>query len=95
MSFSFYQFLKQRYSRHIAPSSEGKLATSNQDPGLDDEVKIIQSQKKEYLDMKYTQSFLSKEMRKEMLSIEERLRNEIKMELSNMHKLLKDTLVKK
>ena len=83
MCFALYQFWKQRYTRLFAPTLVAKLATSNQVSDFDDGFKTVQLKEKENFDMISIQNFLSKEMRKEMLSMKETLRNEMKLEFSN------------
>ena len=83
MCFALYQFLQQRYTRHFDPTLDGKVATSNQVSDFHDRFKTVQLKEKDNFDMISIQKFLSKEMRKEMLSMKETLRNEMKLEFSN------------
>ena len=83
MCFALYQFLQQRYTRHFDPTLDGKVATSNQVSDFHDRFKTVQLKEKDNFDMISIQKILSKEMRKEMLSMKETLRNEMKLEFSN------------
>ena len=93
MAFSLYQFLKRRYTIHVFPPLNGNLVTSNNVPGFDVGFQNVRLQKEELLITRGIQSFISKELRKEMLSVKETLRNEIKLELSNIHESITTDLL--
>ena len=90
MSFSLYQFLKQRYSIQADPTSRSSngTITSNQVHHFDAHHDNVELHKIENLIMKINHDSQIHELRKEMIGMKEFLRNEIKKELLNMHENL-------
>ena len=90
MSFSLYQFLKQRYSRKADPTSHTSNATitSNQVHHFDAHHENVEPHKIENLRIKINHDSQIQELRKEMVGMKEFLRNEIKMEFLKMHENL-------
>ena len=93
MSYSLYQFLKLRNSRHVVlPSNNSNCmnATSIEVNGFDSRYVNNQFQynKKDKLDLNHDQDYQLIDSRMESL------RNEMKMELANMHESYKKDLLK-
>ena len=77
---------------HVSPPLSGNLLTSNKVHGFDVGFKNVRLPKEDMFITKSIQNFISKELRKEILSVKETLRNEIKLELSNINESIKTDL---
>ena len=98
MSYSLYQFLKQRNSRHVVSSSDNSncmKSTSNEVNVFDsrDVNGKLQYYMKDKSDFTYCQDSQLIDLKRETLRMES-LRKEMKMELANMHESFKKDLLK-
>ena len=90
MSFSLYQFLKQRYSIQADPTSRSSngTITSNQVHHFDAHHDNVELHKIENLSIISNHNTQIQELRKEMMGMKEFLKNEMKMEILNMQENL-------
>ena len=98
MSYSLYQFLKQRNSRHVVSSSDNSncmKSTSNEANVFNsrDVNGRFQYNKKDKSDLRYCQDSQLIDLKRETLRMES-FRKEMKMELANMHESFKKDLLK-